>query len=248
MYRPSISDYGRIGYNMFSVEIRVGYMRKVRYIAVALLCLSLLPLVTGCGKKKVVTKSDDTKGRPEWVTAYEAMQFCKPAADKWEKQNWVIQIRDGDPDGINRAGKGRIWEVYFFSPRPDEHNELFVIYNRGHVWPNAPVECRGGDKGRETYRKNKPPQFLVDSSEAYAVGLRNGGGEYIEGHPGSRVHVVLRCKADYDAVGESMPAPKYKWIWDVAYREPRIDSEILNVIVDGMNGDFITKETEKPPS
>ena len=59
-------------------------MRKFRYIAIVLAFLLLVPLVTGCGKKKVVTKPDDTRGRPEWVTAYEAMQFCKPAADKWE--------------------------------------------------------------------------------------------------------------------------------------------------------------------
>jgi hypothetical protein len=224
-------------------------MRKKIYIAVALLCLSpLLLVISGCGKRKVATRSDDTEGRPQSVTAYEAMQYCKPAADKWEGQNWVIQIGDGDPDGVNRAGKGRIWEVYFFSPRPEEHNQLFVIYNRGHVWPNAPVDNRGGDKGREIYRQNKPPQFLVDSSEAYAVGLRNGGGDYLDSHADAQVHVVLRCKADYDAVGEAMPAPKYKWIWDVEYREPRIDSEILNVMVDGMNGDFITKETRKPSS
>ena len=224
-------------------------MRKIRYTAVLLLCFSLLLLVvSGCGKKKSVTTSDDTEGRPERVTAYEAMQYCKPAADKWEKQNWVIQIRDGDPDGINRAGKGRIWEVYFFSPHPEERNVLFVIYNRGHVWPNAPVECRGGDKGREVYRQNKPKQFLVDSSEANAIGVRNGGGEYLDSHPDTHVHVALRCKADYEAVEEAMPAPKYKWIWDVSYREPRVDSEILHVMIDGMNGDFITKETQEPPS
>jgi hypothetical protein len=223
-------------------------MGKSRYVAIAIVCLFLLPPVTGCGRMKTVTNSDDTNGRPERVTAYEAMQFCKPAADKWEIQNWVIQIRDGDPEGINRAGKGRIWEVYFFSPRPEENDELFVIYNRGHVWPNAPVVCRGGDKGRQVYRDNKPGQFLVDSAEAYDVGLRNGGGEYLDGHPGAQVHAVLRCKADYDAVGDSMPAPKYKWIWDVTYREARVDSEILHVMVDGMNGEFITKETQKPTS
>ena len=224
-------------------------MRKIRYIAVVFLCISLLLLMLpGCGKKKVVTRSDDTEGRPEWVTAYEAMEYCKPAADKWEKRNWVTQIRDGDPDGINKAGKGRIWEVYFFSPRPEEHSELFVIYNRGHVWPNAPVECRGGDKGLETYRQNKPKPFLVDSGEAYAVGLRNGGGEYLDSRADAQVHAVLRCKADYDAVGEAMPAPKYKWICDVTYREPRVDSEILHVMVDGMNGEFITKETQKTTS
>ncbi|MCJ7744829.1 MAG: hypothetical protein MUP40_00880 [Actinobacteria bacterium] len=208
----------------------------------------MLLMLPGCGKKKVVTRSDDTEGRPEWVTAYEAMQYCKPAADKWEKRNWVTQIRDGDPDGINKAGRGRIWEVYFFSPRPEEHSELFVIYNRGHVWPNAPVECRGGDKGLETYRQNKPKPFLVDSGEAYAVGLRNGGGEYLDSRADAQVHAVLRCKADYDAVGAAMPAPNYKWIWDVTYREPRVDSEILHVMVDGMNGEFITRETQKPTS
>ena len=224
-------------------------MRKFRYSAVVLLCFSLLlPAMSGCGGKKVVNKSNDTEGRPEWVTAYEAMQFCKPAADKWEKQNWVIQIRDGDPDSINRVGKGRIWEVYFFSPRPDQHSELFVIYNRGNVWPNAPVDSKGGDKGLEIYRQNRPKPFLVDSGEAYAVGLRNGGGEYLGSHSGAKVHVVLRCKADYDAVGEAMPAPKYTWIWDVTYREPGAGSEILHVMVDGMNGDFITKETQKPTS
>src|SRR5450756_2501568 len=104
---------------MLIIRVKVVHMRKIRHIAVVFLCISLLLLMLpGCGKKKVVTRSDDTEGRPEWVTAYEAMQYCKPAADKWEKQNWVTQIRDGDPDGINKAGKGRIWEVYFFSPRP----------------------------------------------------------------------------------------------------------------------------------
>ncbi|MBK5093278.1 MAG: hypothetical protein JJE48_07160, partial [Actinobacteria bacterium] len=65
-------------------------MRKIRYVLIVLLFVSLLLLlVPGCGNKKVVTKSDDTEGRPERVTGYEAMQYCEPAADKWEKENWV---------------------------------------------------------------------------------------------------------------------------------------------------------------
>ena len=44
-----------------------------------------------------------------------------------------------------------------------------------------------------------------------------------------------------------MPAPKYKWVWDLSYREPVVGSEMLRVYVDGMNGDFIGKELLKPP-
>jgi hypothetical protein len=70
----------------------------------------------------------------------------------------------------------------------------------------------------------------------------------MDSHPDTLVRVVLRCKADYEAVGDEMPAPKYKWIWDVSFEEPKAAGEILHVYVDGMNGDFITKEVEKPPT
>lgn len=220
--------------------------RAIRVVAaVAFFALVLPFVVTGCGKKSDGTDGNGTEGRPEWVTAYEALQFCTPAANKWEAKNWCIQIKDGDPESVNREGKARIWEVYFFSPRPEENSQMFVIYNRGHVWPNTPGPNKGGEQGTKIYREERPPDFRVDSPEAYNVGTRNGGGEYLQSHKDAQVHVTLRCKADYDAVEEKMPAPKYKWIWDVTYREPRLDSEVLHLMVDGMNGDFITKETKQ---
>ena len=103
----------------------------------------------------------------------------------------------------------------------------------------------GGEEGQQIYRKGRPPDFRVDSGEAYNVGQRNGGLDYKKAHPDAIVNVTLRCKADYDAVGEKMPAPKYKWIWDVAYRTPAQGSDVLHVFVDGMNGDYISKEVRK---
>lgn len=213
-------------------------------ISVALVILVL----AGCGEEKDDATNNGTEGRPERVTAYEAVEYTKPAADKWQQKNWMIQVRDGDPDGIGRDGKASIWEVYYFSPRPEEDAQMFVIYNRGNVWPNAPGKNKGGDEGRDIYRENEPSDFRVDSPEAYTVALRNGGGEYMDAHPDPEPHVTLRCKTDYDAVGGEMPAPKYEWIWDVYYREPRAGSEVLHIYVDGMNGDFITTELVQPPS
>lgn len=206
----------------------------------------LATLATGCGGKSD-DPEDPTEGRPESVTAYEACQFTKPAANKWQANNWMIQVRDGDPDGISKDGKAKIWEVYYYSPTPQERSQMFIIYNRGNIWPNAPANPKGGDKGLETYRKNKPPDFRVDSPEAVDVARRNGGGEYLDAHPDARANVTLRCKADYAAVGETMPSPKYKWIWDVNYREPKAGAEVLHILIDGMNGDFITKELQKAP-
>lgn len=125
---------------------------------------------------------------------------------------------------------------------------MFVTYNRGNVWANAPGKNKGGEEGREIYREEKPEPFRVDSPEAVTIADRNGGSEYLKGHPDAATHATLRCKADYDAIGEDMPAPKYKWIWDVYYREPVAGSEVLHILVDGMNGDFITKELEQPPA
>jgi hypothetical protein len=227
-------------------------MRNRRPIVV--LCVTCAALIAaavilpGCGKKDETTV-DPTEGRPESVTAYEAVQFTKPAADKWQSSNWMIQVRDGDPDGIGRDGKAKIWEVYYFSPTPEEDSQMFVIYNRGNVWPNAPGMSKGGETGQAVYRKEKPTQdFRVDSPEAYTVAFRNGGGDYMDAHSDARANAVLRCKADYDAVGEKMPAPKYKWIWDVSFRVPTPGAEVLHVMVDAMNGDFITKQLATPPS
>jgi hypothetical protein len=204
------------------------------------------PLVSGCGAGS--TETGEAEGRPESVTAYQVVQLTKPAATKWQSQNWMVQLRDGDPDGVARDGKAKIWEVYYFSPRPEEDSQLLVIYNRGNVWPQTPGANKGGDQGLEIYRKGKPQDFRVDSGEAYRVALRNGGGDFLDSHAGAQVHLTLRCKADYDAIGEAMPAPKYKWIWDVAYRVPVQGSEVLHVLVDGMNGDFITKELKQTGS
>ena len=227
-------------------------MRKMKAFAALSLCVLVVALAAlglqGCGKDSEVNPVDDTGGRPEKVTAYDAVRFTQPAADRWQDQNWMIQVRDGDADGIGRDGKGKIWEVYYFSPTPEERSQFLVIYNRGRIWPGVPTRNKGSDEGQDVYAKNKPPGFRVDSSEAYTVGLRNGGGEFLDAHPDSQVHVTLRCRADYEAIGEKMPAPKYKWIWDVSYREPRVGTEILHVYVDGMNGDFISKELQKPPS
>ena len=214
------------------------------FLALAFLAASFF---AGCGGDSDDVVIDDTGGRPEKVTAYDAVGYTRPAADKWQDKNWMIQVRNGDPDGIDRDGKGRIWEVYYFSPTPEQDSQLLVIYNRGRVWPSVPTRNRGGDEGRDTYRKNRPPDFRVDSSEAYNVGLRNGGSEFMEAREDTQVHCTLRCKADFDSVEEAMPAPKYKWIWDVSYREPAAGSEMLHVYVDGMNGDFINKELLKPP-
>jgi hypothetical protein len=220
-------------------------MVKKSVTAVTLLAVLVLVFaLPGCGEKE--TTSDSTEGRPERVTAYEAVQYAGPKADKWQSENWVIQVREGDPDGLGRDGKSRIWTVYFFSPTPEENSQMQVMYNRGNVWPSAPGKNKGGDDGRETYKKSKAPDFRVDSPEAYNVGVRNGGGDYKDAHSDTKVGAVLRCKADYDAVGDKMPAPKYKWIWEVTFREPSQASEALIVMVDGMNGDFITKEAVKP--
>jgi hypothetical protein len=227
-------------------------MRKSRTIIVlSIMCAALITaavVLPGCGKKTDET-FDPTEGRPESVTAYEAVQFTKPAGDKWQSNNWMIQVRSGDPDGLSRDGKAKIWEVYYFSPTPEQDSQMFVIYNRGNVWPNAPGISKGGETGQEVYRKEKPTEaFRVDSPEAYTVAFRNGGGDYLNAHEGAKADAVLRCKADYDAIGEKMPAPKYKWIWDVSFRVPTAGAEVLHVMVDGMNGDYITKQTAQPPS
>src|SRR5665647_441531 len=168
-------------------------MRKTRlFAAVALLAIALAAaaVLAGCG-----TKSDDvtdtTQGRPESVTAYEAGQYTKPPADKWQATNWMIQTRSADPDGISRDGKAKIWEVYYFAPGPEQGNQMFVIYNRGNVWPNAPSDAKGADKGLDTYRKNKPPAFRVDSGEAYQVARQNGGGDFMDAHPDARANICL---------------------------------------------------------
>ena len=223
--------------------------RELTFKVVALCALLALPallFIQGCGKKTKQSSGDNTQGRPESVTAYDAVQYTKPAANKWYSENWMVMVKDGDPDGIARDGKAKVWEVYFFSPTPEEKCQFMVIYNRGNVWPNVPTKNKGGDDGQSIYKKNKPPYFRVDSDEAYTVAARNGGSEFMDAHPDAQASVTLRCKADYNAVGEEMPAPKYKWIWDVSFSEPKIDSEILHLYVDGMNGDFISKELQKP--
>ena len=155
----------------------------------------------------------------------------------------MIQTRSADPDGISKDGKSKIWEVYYFTPTPESGNQMFVIYNRGNVWPNAPSDSKGSDKGLDTYRQNKPPDFRVDSGEAYQVASQNGGGDFIDGHPDARANMTLRCKADYDAIGEKTPSSKYQWIWDVSFKEPKVGADELHVLVDGMTGDFISKDT-----
>ena len=226
--------------------------KKKALIVVSLCALALLSaaiVLPGCAKKQDAAQAtSDTQGRPTRVTAYEVVGFCKPAANKWQDSNWMIQVRDGDQDGLGRDGKAKIWEVYFFSPTPEESTQLLVEYNRGYVWPSAPTANKGGDDGRAIYAKGKPPDFRVDSPEVYTVGLRNGGGDYLDAHPDAQVHAALRCKADYDAISETMPAPKYKWVWDVTYRVPQAGAETLHIYVDGMNGDFIAKELKKPPA
>ena len=208
------------------------------------ICAALIvALAAGCAGKS--DSRDESGGRPESVTAYQAVQFTKPAADKWESSNWMVDIRQGDPNGLSHDGRAKIWEVYYFSPRPEVNSQLLVDYNRGNVWPQTPGVSRGGDEGVAIYRKEKPPDFRVDSPEAYTVALRNGGGEYMDAHPDTQVGALLRCKADYDAIGQDMPAPKYKWIWEMTFRQSPT-TETLHVLVDGMNGDFITKQVTQP--
>jgi len=201
-------------------------------------------VIAGCGGE-AEDESGATQDRPESVTAYQAVQYTEAAADKWQKKNWVVQVRDGDPDGVTREGKAKIWEVYYFSPRPEVNSRMLVIYNRGNVWPNTPGRSRGGEEGQEVYRKNEPKSFRVDSGEACTVALRNGGGDYMDAHPDGRVSVALRCRADYDAIKQEMPAPKYKWIWTVTYSSPDPAAPRLEVYVDGMNADFISKEEKQ---
>jgi hypothetical protein len=221
-------------------------MRKTRpFVAVALLATALAAaaILAGCGTN-TADSTDTTQGRPKSVTAYEAGQFTKPAADKWQASNWMVQTRSADPDGVSKDGKAQIWEVYYFAPAPEQGNQMFVIYNRGNVWPNAPSDNKGADKGLDIYRKNKPPDFRVDSGEAYQVARQNGGGDFMDAHPDARANMQLRCKADYDAIAEKTPSAKYKWIWDVSFREPKVGAEELHVLIDGMTGDFISKETK----
>lgn len=219
--------------------------RKYLQVLVALAAVALLTAaIAGCGGKAAEGENDPTEGRPESVTAFEAVEYTQAAADRWQAKNWMIQVHDGDPDGLGMDGKAKIWQVFYFSPTPEERAQMFVIYNRGNVWPNAPGMVKGAEKGFETYAKEKPPTFRVNSGEAYTVARRNGGGEYMDAHPEARANAALRCKADYDAVAEKLPAPKYKWIWDVTFREPRAGADELHVLIDGMNGDFITKEVK----
>jgi hypothetical protein len=215
---------------------------------VALLAILLMAatvfLVAGCGSGESTEVGPE---RPESVTAYQAVEFTKPKADYWQKENWMILVRDGGSEGVSRDGKAEVWEIYYFSPRPEEKGQLNVMYNRGEAWPSAPGENKGGQDGRKIYTEEKPPDFRVDSGEAVTAAMRNGGGEYLDGHPDAERHVTLRCKADYDAVGEAMPAPKYNWIWDVSFKEPKAGSEVLHVFVDGMSGEFIAKDIVTPP-
>lgn len=225
-------------------------MRKHKLVVsfvVMILCIAGLILVfPGCGNGDDGSSDKNESGGPEFVTAYQAAEYTKAKATKWQNENWVIKIKEGDPDGINRQGKGRIWEVYYFSPRPEEKAQYLIQYNRGNIYLAPPTGVRGGTGGVEIYRKNKPEKFRVDSPEAYQVAIKNGGGDFIEKHTDVIVHVELRCKADYEAAGDQMPAPKYKWIWDVYFKEPVPNAEVFHVLVDGMNGEFITTETEKP--
>lgn len=218
-------------------------MRRIFLIAATIGFVLVLAVLAGCGTKK--TTGDGSGGRPESVTAFEASQYTKPIAGKWQGDSWVIMMRSGDPDGVSREGKSKIWETYYFSPKPEEDSQEMIIYNRGNIWPMAPGQCKGGDKGRDIYKKDKPQDFRVDSGEAYTVAQRNGGGDFLDQHKDAEVEAVIRCKADYDAVGQDMPAPKYKWIWTISYRTPGLNGDVLDVSVDAMNGDYITKELKK---
>lgn len=234
---------------MLSMERKMrkrGFGGAVATAVATLVLLAFALLAGGCGEERSRVPDDGTAGRPERVTAYEAVQFTKPAADKWQAENWAIHVKDGDPDGVGADGKARIWEVFYFSPTPEETCQLLVLYNRGHVWPSAPTRNKGGEEGRETYIRNRPQDFRVDSGEARTVANRNGGAEFLDSHEDAVAHCALRSRGDYDAIGEKMPAPKYKWIWNVSYREPNPGAERFTVLVDGMNGDFITTESGRP--
>ncbi|MBN2169381.1 MAG: hypothetical protein JW738_09065 [Actinobacteria bacterium] len=220
----------------------------VGVVLIAALLLGLLIILPGCGCGDEKITDDNSGGNPEYVTAYQAVEYTREKATKWQKENWVIRLSDGDPDGVNRQGKARIWVVYYFSPRPELKPQYQIQYNRGNIFPSAPTTNRGGDDGRKIYKENEPENFRVDSPEAYKVAIKNGGGEFLDNHSDAVVHAELRCKADYLAINEKMPAPKYKWIWDVSFREPSPNVEILHVLIDGMNGEFITTEIEKPLS
>ncbi|MBN1288984.1 MAG: hypothetical protein JXA49_05030 [Actinobacteria bacterium] len=215
-------------------------------VLIAAVLLGLLFFLPGCGCDDEKISDDNSSGNPEFVTAYQAVEYTKEKATKWQKENWIIRLSDGDPDGINRQGKARIWVVYYFSPRPELKPQYQIQYNRGNIFPSAPAANRGGDDGRKIYIENEPGDFRVDSPEAYQVAIKNGGGEFLDNHTDAVVHAELRCKADYLAIDEKMPAPKYKWIWDISFKEPRANVEILHVLVDGMNGEFITTEIQKP--
>lgn len=221
--------------------------RIATILMVALLCfIGIILAFPGCGDGDDGTTNDGENGRPEFVTAYQAVEFTQPKATHWQKENWVIRIKEGDPDGITRQGKARIWEIYYFSPRPEEKAQYMVQYNRGNIFLAPPTSTRGGISGVEAYRKNEPEKFRVDSPEAYQVAVKNGGGDFLEKHTDVIAHVELRSKADYEAAGEQMPGPKYKWIWDVYFKEPVPNAEVFHVLVDGMNGEFITTKIEKP--
>jgi hypothetical protein len=216
-------------------------MRRKVFIAAVLILVIVLAALPGCGSK--TASSSDTSGKPEAVTGFEAMQYTKPVASKWQGDNWVIMMRSGDSEGMTREGKAKIWEVYYFSPTPEQDSQEMIIYNRGNIWPMAPGVAKGGDQGQTAYKKDKPPDLRVDSGEAYTVAQRNGGGDFIDQHADAKVEAVLRCKADYAAVSQDMPAPKYQWIWAINYRTPTLQGPMLEVDIDGMNGDFITKNT-----
>jgi len=215
-------------------------IERAKPIFACLIVSLLIFIICGCDGGNTGRE----ESRPEKVSAFQAVEYTGLAARKWQEKNWVIIVRDGDPEGVSHDGRARIWEVYYFSPRPEINSQMLVIYNRGDVWPNKPIRNRGGEDGRDIYRKNKPTRFRVDSGEAYSVAYRNGGAEFEKNHPDMKTSVILRCKADYEAVGEDMPAKDYKWIWTVVFKEVGGAGKGLKVLVDGMTGDYISKSTE----
>lgn len=186
--------------------------------------------------------ASDKGGRPEEVTAYEAVQFCRDAATKWREKNWNIVVKDGAVNGLSEKGKAEVWQVYFFSPTPEINGQYQIQYNRGYIWPSVPSETRGGEEGKKIYTENEPKNFRVDSPEALVIANRNGGKQYLDENEGAKAHASLRCKADYDAVGQSIIAPKSIWIWEITYSVSGSGTGALKVYVDGMTGDFLNRE------
>jgi hypothetical protein len=79
------------------------------------------------------------------------------------------------------------WDFRFFSPT--RRRIYFAV-----VKPDSPVVGRPHLYKQETTATTlvDPAAWLIDSDEAVAIWVNNGGGPFLEGYPGSSVELLLR--------------------------------------------------------